>query len=189
MPQKQDALKLLNEWVSSDSLKKHCLAVAYAMEFYAKKYGEDKDLWWMCGLLHDMDYEKFPDVNIHPAEGCKELRKQGYDEKIVEAILAHNEKTGIKRNSKMAKCLFAVDELCGLIVALAKVRPDNFKTMTQESVKKALKKKDFAKNINREDIIKGIAELEVNENEHFDLVIGSLQGISSQLGFNNDNKN
>jgi len=141
------------------------------------------DVWWMCGLLHDMDYEKFPDINVHPIEGCKELRKREYDERIIEAILGHNSKTGIKRYSKMAKTLFAVDELCGLIMALAKVRLGNFEGMGAESVKKAMKKKDFAAGISREDILKGIEELEVNEDEHFENVVEALKNIKGNLGF------
>ncbi len=186
MKTREEALALLNEWVKSDSLRKHSLAVAAAMEGYATKFDvdlDDIDVWWMTGLLHDMDYEKFPDINVHPIMGCKELRKKEYDERILEAILGHNSKTGIKRYSKMAKALFAVDELSGLITALAKVRPDNFAGMNADSVRKVMKKTDFAAAINRQDIEQGIAELEVNENEHFELVISSLNNVKEDLGF------
>ena len=186
MRTRKEAVELLQEWVRSDSLRKHCVAVASAMEGYTKKFdvdADDIDVWWITGLLHDLDYERFPDINVHPIEGCKELRKREYDERILEAILGHNEKTGIKRYSKMAKTLFAVDELCGLIMALAKVRPENFEGMTSESVKKAMKKKEFAASINREDILRGIQELGVNEDEHYILVVESLNNVKVDLGF------
>lgn len=200
---REDAIKPLHEWVQSESLRRHCFAVACAMEGYAEKYlKEDKlpenndnklsdngmknnnllmednnkivDNWWMCGLLHDFDYEKYPDINLHPKKGCEELEKLGYDKEIIEAIMGHNSATGVKRSSLMAKVLFAVDELCGLIVALSKVRPNGFEGMSAESVEKALKKKDFAAAISREDIEKGILELGADRKEHFNLVIKSL---------------
>jgi len=183
---REEARALLYEWVKSESLRKHCLSVAVAMAGYAKKLNlsdDEIELYWMSGLLHDLDYERFPDINVHPIEGCKELRRREFDEEIITAILGHNEKTGIKRYGKMAKTLFAVDELCGLIMALAKVRPENFEVMSSESVKKAMKKKDFAAAINREDIQKGIVELEVSEDEHFELVINSLKESKGELGF------
>ncbi len=184
MPSRREALALLHENVKSESLRKHCLAVAVAMEDYAKKYNlseEEQDKFWITGLLHDFDYEKYPDINIHPKEGCKILEEKGYGKEIIQAVLGHNEKTGVKRESLMAKCLFAVDELCGLIVALAYVRPGKFDGMKAESVKKVMKKKDFAKNVNRDDIKQGMMELNVPEEEHFELVISSLKGISKSL--------
>ena len=231
MLSKQEALSLLYEWVKSESLRKHCLSVATAMEGYAKKYveegrikgmdiggvvgdgsksntsefngishkgGEDLDgddnykqeiidKWYICGLLHDFDYEKYPDINVHPKEGCKFLEKNGYPTEIIQAILGHNAKTGVKRESLMAKTLFAVDELSGLIVALAHVRPGKFSDMSAKSVMKAIKKKDFAAAINRDDINKGIEELGLNSeekrNEHFETVIRVLEGIKKELGF------
>jgi len=183
MKTRQDALNLLHEWVSSESLRKHCLSVAASMEKYAEKFGEDKDKWYICGLLHDFDWERYPNIDEHPIKGCEKLREEGYDEDIITAILGHNAKTGIKRYSLMAKTLFAVDELSGLIVALAHVRPENFVGMTAKSVRKALKKKDFAAAISRDDIRKGIEELGVEENSHFDIVITALNGIKENLGF------
>lgn len=207
MKTRLDAIKLLNEFVQSDSLKKHCLAVGVAMEAYAKKFGEDEEKWWSCGVLHDFDYEKFPDIMKHGLEGSKILREQGFDEEIVNAILRHNHNLGFARETLMDKTLFAVDELCGLIVALARVRPGHFEGMSASSVKKAMKKKDFAAAINREEIKQGIAELNViknsngifkpqtgngvekvepslsNEDEHFELVIGALSKVKVELGF------
>jgi putative nucleotidyltransferase with HDIG domain len=186
MKTREEAFALLNEWVSSESLRNHCSAVACAMEEYASKAGlsdEEKDKWFICGLLHDFDYEKYPDIDVHPIKGCQELREEGYDEDIIAAILGHNEKTGIKRYDSMAKTLFAVDELSGLIMALARVRPDRFGGMTAESVEKALKKKDFAKNISRADIELGINELGVERKDHFETVIGALRKNSGKIGF------
>lgn len=184
MKTREEALELLKEWVQSGSLRKHCLAVASAMEGYAKKRnldGEETDIHWITGLLHDMDYERYPDINIHPIKACEELRKEGYPEEIIEAILGHNNATGIKRYSLMAKTLFAVDELSGLLVALSKVRPAGFSGMTVESVEKALKKKDFAAAVSREEIEKGIEELGANKEEHFELLIESLGRMDESL--------
>ena len=153
------------------------MSVAYAMEGYAEKFGLDeleKERWFVCGLLHDFDYEKYPDINLHPKMGCAELERLGYDREIIEAIMGHNNATGVARKSKMAKTLFAVDELCGLIVALSKVRPLGFDGMSAESVEKALKKKEFAKNVSREDIEQGIRELDVKREEHFSLIVNAL---------------
>lgn len=137
-------------------------------------------------MLHDFDWERHPVMDRHPFPGCDELEKQGYDAEIIEAIKGHNyyNPNHLERKSLMAKTLFAVDELCGLIVALAKVKPDNFASMTAESVGKAMKKKDFAAAINREEIEQGIRELGVDRKEHFELVIKSLSCIKKELGFN-----
>ena len=190
MKTRQEALALLHDWVKSESLRRHCLAVASAMEAYAKKNNlseEEVDLWWITGLLHDFDWEKYPTLEQHPIEGCKKLRELEYDDSIIEAILGHNKATGIKRYSLMAKTLFAVDELSGLIVALAKVRPGNFERMNAESVKKSLKKKDFAAAISREDIYNGMEELEIDSvekiSEHLELVVNALAGIKRDLEF------
>jgi putative nucleotidyltransferase with HDIG domain len=189
MLKRQEALNLLHEWVKSDSLRRHCLSVAAAMEGYAKKYdlsAEEADKWFICGLLHDFDWERNPTLEEHPKKGCEELRKLGYDNEIIEAIMGHGNHTGVKRDSIMSKTLFAVDELSGLIVALARVRPGNFDGMSAKSVKKAMKKKDFAAAINRDDIKQGIEELGIKEEDmdgHFEIVINALSGIKEELGF------
>jgi predicted hydrolase (HD superfamily) len=193
-----DAIKLVNKWIEADSLKNHCLAVAVSMETYVEKYiangtidttppayptaDETKEKWWICGLLHDFDWEKHPTMEQHPSEGVKVLRENGVDEEICQAILGHSNHTGVKRESQMAKTLYAVDELSGLVVALARVRPNRFEGMTASSVKKVMKKKEFAAAINREDIKQGILELGVNEDEHFELVIKALSKIRVELG-------
>lgn len=182
-PLRTDALALLHEHVQSESLRRHCLAVAAAMEAYASFFNESSDLYWITGLLHDFDYEKFPTLEQHPFEGIKILKEKGYPQELIDAILGHGDHTGVPRITDMAKSLFAVDELCGLLMALAKVRADNFDTMSAESVEKALKKKGFAAAINRRDIEKGIQELGINRKEHFERVITALKAHKAELGF------
>jgi putative nucleotidyltransferase with HDIG domain len=187
MKNRSDALELMQEWVSSESLRKHCLSVATSMEACAEKFGEDKDSWWICGLLHDFDWERYPTIGEHPKKGCAELEKLGYDSEIVTAIMGHNGATGVARESLMAKSLFAVDELSGLIMALAKIRPGNFEGMTAKSVKKVMKKKDFAAAINRDEIRQGRIELGFTSPEEqdsqFELVVAALSAKKSELGF------
>lgn len=185
MQTKNSALNLLHEYVQSDSLRKHCLTVATAMEAYAKKFQKENEAekWWITGLLHDFDYEKYPSLEQHPFKGVEILKQNNYPEEIIEAILGHGNHTKIPRISLMAKTLFAVDELSGFIIALAKVRPNNFEGMSAESIKKALKKKDFAKAINREEIEQGIHELSISKEEHFETVIKALKSEKTQLGF------
>ena len=186
MPTKQDAPDLLNKYVKSESLKRHCFSVAFVMEAYAKKYGQSPDeqeKWFISGLLHDFDFEIFPTIPEHCVEGSKILKELGYPQDIIEAILGHAQYSGVERKSIMAKCLFAVDELCGLIIAHAHVRPGKFEGMDSDSVKKAMKKKAFAAAINRDDREKGIAEVGVNKDEHFNLVISALRDKATKLGF------
>jgi len=171
---------LLREYVSSESLRRHCKAVSAAMSAYAKKYSEDKDLWEAVGLLHDFDYEKYPDE--HPFKGVEILKGMGYSQDVLDAILGHAVYSGVARESKMAKCLFAVDELCGFIVACALVRPERLQGLAPKSVKKRLKAKAFAAKINRDEIAQGIEELGVDGDEHIAFVISALQGISGELG-------
>ncbi len=180
---KDQSFQLLHEYVQSNSLRNHCLAVAYAMEAYADYFQENKDVWFITGLLHDFDYEKFPTPEHHPFEGVKILKEKEYPSEIIDAILGHAEYSGVKRSTNMAKSLFAVDELCGIIMALAKVRLANFEGMSASSVKKALKKKDFAAAINREDIAQGIKELNVLEDQHYERVINALRDHAKELGF------
>lgn len=183
MMSRENALELLHEHVQTDSLRKHCLAVAYACEAYADYFQENKDLWFITGLLHDFDYEKFPTQEHHPFEGVKILKEKGYPREVIDAILGHAEYSGVKRSSNMAKSLFAVDELCGILMALAKVRLGNFEGMSSDSVKKALKKKGFAEAINRGDISKGIHELNIREDQHYERVINALRDHAKELGF------
>ena len=180
---RSSAFSLLHEHVKGDSLRKHCLAVAAAMESYASVFNEDADLYWITGLLHDFDYEKYPNQEHHPFEGVKILKEKDYPDEIIQAILSHAEYSGAPRLSHLAKSLFAVDELSGLLMALAKVRPNHFEGMNATSVEKAIKKKDFAAAINRSDIARGIAELDVKREEHFQRIITALAARAKELGF------
>lgn len=194
-PNRDDAWELLNEYVKQESLIKHCLSVEAAMRSYARKYGENaanegeprlseterEERWGIVGLLHDFDYEKYPDE--HPRKGSEILEEKGYSEGIITAILGHNSKTGVPRKTFMAKTLFAVDELVGMVMATAYVRPSNLEGMTPKSVKKNLKKKGFAANLNRQEIEQGIDELGVDRDNHIAVVIEAMQGISKELGF------
>lgn len=157
------------------------------MRAYAKKFGEDEELWGITGLLHDFDYERFPTVDPvaktgHPFEGVKELEHLGYPAEMIEAILGHATYSGVPRKLQMAKVLFAVDELCGFITACAYMRPDHLLTLEAPSVKKKLKDKSFAAKVSRDDIEQGIAELGVDKDEHINFVIGALRPISGILG-------
>lgn len=183
---RDDAWTLLCEHVSSESLRKHCLAVESAMRAYAKKFGEDEELWGVIGLLHDFDYEKYPEVDPeaktgHPFEGSKILRERGYPEEVTQAILSHANYSGVSRETNLQKCLFAVDELCGFVMAMAYMRPDNFESIEPSSVEKKLKSKGFAAKVNREDIDQGVAELGVPRDEHINLVVSAMRGISDRL--------
>lgn len=163
------------------------LSVEAAMRAYALHMGEDQEAWGIAGLLHDFDYERWPneerDESGHPHTGVKILRDKGYSDEIIDAILGHAPFTGHPRTTPMAKALFAVDELCGLIMAAGYVRPTNLEGMSAKSVKKKLKDKSFAAGVSRDDIQQGIAELEVDPTEHINRVIQAMQGISGELGF------
>jgi putative nucleotidyltransferase with HDIG domain len=185
---REQAYQLLCEWVKSESLRKHMLAVEAAMRAYAKKFGEDEETWGICGLLHDLDYEKFPQVDPvaqtgHPFESVKYFKEQDYPQDIIDAILGHATYSNTPRVTTMAKALYAVDELCGFVMACAYVRPTKLEGMEASSVKKKLKNKEFAAKISREDIEKGIAELGVDKDEHINTVICAKQGIAKELGF------
>jgi putative nucleotidyltransferase with HDIG domain len=182
--QREESLNLMREWVKSESLQKHMLCVEAAMRAYARKFGEDEEVWGIAGLLHDFDYEKFPEVDAikktgHPFEGIKVLRGKGCPESIIQAILGHARYSGVKRESPMAKTLFAVDELCGFLVACALMRPDKFFTLEAVSVIKKLKDKKFAAKVSREDINLSLSELGVEKTEHIDFVIQALRQINN----------
>jgi len=186
MKTRTEALALMQEWVQSESLRKHMLCVEAAMRAYAEKYSEDPELWGICGLLHDFDYERFPVPDPekktgHPFEGVKLLQVQGYPDSLIEAILGHALYSGVPRTTNMAKALFACDELCGFVVACAYPRPDKFASLTSGSVQKKLKDKSFASKVSREDIDLGILELGISKDEHIQFVIEALKPIQSQI--------
>jgi predicted hydrolase (HD superfamily) len=179
-----EARALMHEWTQSEALRIHMECVAACMAAYAAKHEPDrKDRWIVCGLLHDFDYEQHPSKEEHPFVGVKHLREQtDVDEEIITAILGHAEYSGTPRETMMAKCLFAVDELAGFIVACAKVRPNGIADLQPKSVKKKLKDKAFAAAVSREDIRQGMAELGVDETEHIQLCIDAIRSDSARLG-------
>lgn len=187
-PSREQALAIMHEFTASDSLRKHMLSVEAAMRAYAEKFGEDVDHWGITGLVHDFDYEKYPNeahspTEEHPAEGVRILRSHGFPEDILEAILGHAQYSGVPRNSLMAKTLFAVDELTGLITATALVRPSkSVMEVEARSVRKKMKDKAFARGVNRDDVINGAADLGVDLDDHIAFVISAMQRVASDLG-------
>ena len=188
LPSRADTLALMHEYTASESLRKHMLSVEGAMRAYAHKFGEDEERWGITGLIHDFDYERFPNnahsaTEEHPAEGVRILRGKGYPEDILEAILGHAQYSGVPRQSRMAKTLFAVDELTGLITATALVRPTrSVHEVDARSVRKKMKDKAFARGVRRDDVINGAAELGVDLDEHITFVIASMQARSADIG-------
>jgi len=188
LPDRATALALMHEYTASESLRKHMLSVEGAMRAYAKKFGEDEERWGLAGLLHDFDYERFPNeahspTEEHPAAGVAILRAHGYPDDILQAILGHAHYTHTPRESRMAKTLFAVDELTGLITATALVRPSkSVHEVDARSVRKKMKDKAFARGVNRDDVINGAAELGVDLDEHIAFVIAAMQARAGDLG-------
>ena len=178
-----DARRLLHEWVQNPALRTHMECVAACMGAYADQHQPDqRERWQVCGLLHDLDWERHPTREEHPFVAVKSLRGQGVDEEILTAILGHAEYSGTPRETVMAKALFAVDELAGFIVACAKVRPDGIASLEPKSVKKKLKTKEFAAAVSRDDIAKGIAELGVDETRHIQTCIDAIRAQRERLG-------
>ncbi len=170
-----EAWTLLCEWTQSDSLRRHMLAVEAAMRAYAPRFGGDVDLWGLTGLLHDLDYERYPDLETgHPRYAMDELRRLDFPEELIRAIASHADYLGVSRTSPMEKTLFAVDELSGFILACAYVRPEGLVGMTPKSVKKKLKQPSFAAAVNREELRHGAQELGVDFDEHLAFVIEAL---------------
>ncbi|APF17484.1 HD domain-containing protein [Caldithrix abyssi] len=180
---REEALSILKEYTKSESLLKHAFAVEAAMRAYARKFGEDEELWGVVGLLHDFDYEKFPDE--HPMKGNEILKDKGVPEEIRTAILGHASYTGVPRETLMARALFAVDELCGFLVAVTLVRPNkSIGEVKVKSVKKKLKDKSFAAKVNRDEIKQGFEELGVPFEEHVEFTLKALSAIAPELGLN-----
>ncbi|CDM64221.1 HDIG domain-containing metalloprotein [Pyrinomonas methylaliphatogenes] len=183
---REEAWRLLCEYTKNEALRRHALAVEAAMRACATKYGgpeDDPNVWGLVGLLHDLDYEMYPTPDQHPYRGAEILRERGYPEDFIRAILSHASYTGVPRDTQMARALFACDELCGFLVACALVRPSrSFDDMEVSSVKKKLKDKAFARNVSREDIRQGAAELGVDLDEHIGFVIQALRPVQRELG-------
>ena len=184
---RDEALALMREHTQSPSLRQHMLAVEAAMRAYAVKSGEDIEAWGLAGLLHDYDYERYPNpehspTEGHPAWGVGKLRDKGVAEPICRAILGHGDYTGVPRDTPMAKTLFAVDELCGFLVACALVRPSkSFSDLEVSSVKKKLKDKAFARGVNRDDVRRGAEELGVPLEDHITFCIHALRPVEATL--------
>jgi putative nucleotidyltransferase with HDIG domain len=180
--EREAAWNLLCEYTKNENLRKHALAVETCMRAYAIKSGEDADLWGLVGLIHDFDYEMYPNAPDHPLKGSEILKEKGYPEEIRRAILGHADYTGVPRDTQMAKVLFACDELAGFITACALVRPDRLATLEAKSVRKRMKDKAFARSVSREDIVKGAEELGVPLDEHITFCIEAMRSIAGKLG-------
>jgi putative nucleotidyltransferase with HDIG domain len=182
-PTRDQAWDLVCEWVSSDSLRKHLLGVEAAMRAYADKHGEDEELWAVTGLVHDLDYERYPDLETgHPRYALRELEERGYPQEVIDAVAGHAEFMGVPRETLMAKALFAVDELSGFIAACALVRPTGIEGMKPKSVKKKLKQPSFAAGVNRDEVQRGAEELGVDFDEHVAFVIAAMAERADELG-------
>ena len=188
LPSREKALALMQSFTASESLRKHMLAVEAAMRAYAEKLGGDVERWGLAGLMHDFDYERFPNdahspTEEHPSEGVRVLREHGYPEDVLEAILGHATYTGVPRTTPMAKALFAVDELTGLVTATALVRPSkSVHEVDARSVRKKMKDKAFARGVSREDVVLGAEELGVELDEHVQFVIEAMKGRAKEIG-------
>jgi putative nucleotidyltransferase with HDIG domain len=188
LPSRADALALMHEYTASDSLRKHMLSVEAAMRAYAEERGEDVERWGLTGLIHDFDYERWPNdahspTEEHPSEGVRILRARGWPEDILEAILGHALYCHVPRTTAMAKTLFAVDELTGLITATALVKPTrSVHDVEARSVRKKMKDKAFARGVSRDDVVNGAAELGVDLDEHIAFVIRAMQRSADAIG-------
>jgi predicted hydrolase (HD superfamily) len=182
-PTRDDAWALVCEWIESDSLRKHVLGVEVAMRAYARRDSEDEEKWAVTGLVHDLDYERYPDRDTgHPRYALKELEARGYPPDVIDAVAGHAEYLGVPRETRLAKTLYAVDELSGFIAACALVRPTGLEGMKPKSVRKKLKQPSFAAKVDRGQITRGIEELGVDENEHIQLIIDAMAANAAELG-------
>jgi putative nucleotidyltransferase with HDIG domain len=180
---RDQAWDLFRSWTESESLRRHVLAVEAAMRAYARRFGEDEELWGLVGMLHDLDYERYPDLATgHPRMALEELRRQGFSEEFVRAVASHADFLEVSRDSLMEKTLFAVDELSGFVMACAYVRPEGIHGMTPKSVKKKMKTPAFAAAVDREELRVGAEALGVDFDEHVALVISALEERASDLG-------
>ncbi len=181
---RQAAWELLTEYTQNESLLKHALAVEAALRAYASKNGDDPDAWGIVGLLHDFDYERYPSAEAgHPFKGAEVLRAKGYPDAMIKAVLSHADYSGVPRETPLEKTLFACDELCGFLVAASLVRPSkSILDLEASSVRKRMKDKAFARNVKREDIVKGAEGLGVDLNTHIAFVIQAMRGIADDLG-------
>jgi putative nucleotidyltransferase with HDIG domain len=177
------AWDLFCEWTESDSLRKHVLGVEAAMVGYAREFGEDEELWAATGILHDLDYEKYPDLETgHPRYALKELEERGYPPELINAVAGHAPYLGVARETRLAKTLYAVDELSGFVAAVALVRPQGIHGMTPKSVKKKLKTPSFAAAVNRDEVRSAAEELGIDFDQHLTTVIAAMADRADELG-------
>jgi putative nucleotidyltransferase with HDIG domain len=182
-PTRAEAWDLVCEWVSSESLRKHLLGVEAAMRAYARKLGEDEELWAVTGLVHDLDYERYPDLDTgHPRYALEELKKREYPQEVIDAVAGHADFMGVPRETTLAKTLYAVDELSGFVAACALVRPTGLEGMKPKSVKKKLKQPSFAAAVDRDEVYRGAEELGVDFDEHVAFVIDAMAERADDLG-------
>jgi putative nucleotidyltransferase with HDIG domain len=185
MPTRNDAYQLMTTHVKNESLQKHMLSVEAALRFYARKYGEDEEIWAITGLLHDCDYEEYPDLHEHTQVAARWLQEDGYDERIIYAILAHNDLNleTHPRNDLLSKALYACDEITGMITATSLVRPNkSIIGLEVSSVRKKMKSKGFAAGVNRDDLIQGAAGLDIDLDTHIAFVIEAMSSVANELG-------
>jgi putative nucleotidyltransferase with HDIG domain len=176
------AWNLLCEYTKNENLRKHALAVEACVRAYARKLGEDEEKWGVVGLIHDFDYEIYPNAPDHPLKGNEILKERGYPEELRRAILGHADYTGVPRDTMLAKTLFACDEVAGFITACSLVRPDRIRTLEARSVRKRMKDKAFARSVSREDMTKGAEEMGVSLDEHIAFCIEAMRSIAATLG-------
>jgi putative nucleotidyltransferase with HDIG domain len=181
-PTREQAWETLTKYTQSEALRRHAVAVEAAVAAYARKFGEDEELWRVTALLHDFDYELHPTLDQHPQDGAPILREEGYPEEVVEGVLSHAEHLGLPRDTRLKKVLFACDELSGFIHACGLVRPDGIDTLEPKSVRKKLKQPSFASGVNRDDVYKGAELLGVDLDEHIAFVTEALRPIARELG-------
>jgi len=179
---RERAWETLTRYTKSEALLRHALAVEASMRAYARKFGEDEELWGVTALLHDFDYEIHPTLDKHPQDGAPILREEGYPEVVIEGVLSHAEHLSMPRDTPMKKTLFACDELSGFIHACGLVRPDGIETLEPKSVKKKLKQPSFAAGVHREDVYKGAEELGVELDDHIRFVVEAMRPIAGELG-------
>ena len=181
MPDRTEAVALLEEWVENQGLRKHMYAVEAAVRHYARLRGADEDIWGLAGLLHDLDWQKYPEE--HPLKAVEHLREAGYPDEVIQAILAHrSDFTGVEPESELDKVLYACDELSGLVYAACLVRPTGIDDLKPKSVTKKLKDKTFAAGVSREDVQRGVELIGLERSEHIQNVIDGLRSIGAELG-------
>jgi putative nucleotidyltransferase with HDIG domain len=180
---RDESWDLFCQWTESESLRRHVLAVEAAMRAYARKYGEDEETWGATGMLHDLDYERYPDLETgHPRHALKELERLGFPDEVVRGVASHADRLGVPRESTMEKTLYAVDDLTGFIAAVAFVRPQGIHGMTAKSVKKKMKQPSFAAAVDRDELRAGAEDLGVDFDEHVAFVIAAMEDQAEELG-------